>query len=171
VPFAIVTNWVIDRIPGLRDLDADPETIRKNWASFGEPVILGLVIGIILGLLGFYNAGDFQTALVKSPANRNEPGRCHAAAAPYGANPMEGLSPSPKLLRDFMQKRASGREIYIGLDSAILIGHPAAISSSRWCWSRSPFCSPSFCLATGHLVRRSGHHPLRGCPVRSAHAG
>jgi PTS system galactitol-specific IIC component len=29
-----------------------------------------------------------------------------------------------------MKKRASDREIYIGLDSAILIGHPAAISSS-----------------------------------------
>ncbi len=29
-----------------------------------------------------------------------------------------------------MQKRASGREIYIGLDSAILIGHPAAISAA-----------------------------------------
>jgi PTS system galactitol-specific IIC component len=29
-----------------------------------------------------------------------------------------------------MQKRASGREIYVGLDSAILIGHPSAISSS-----------------------------------------
>jgi PTS system galactitol-specific IIC component len=43
---------------------------------------------------------------------------------------MEGLIPISEAARDFMQKRASGREIYIGLDSAILIGHPAAISSS-----------------------------------------
>ena len=43
---------------------------------------------------------------------------------------MEGLIPVSEAARDFMQKRASDREIYIGLDSAILIGHPAAISSS-----------------------------------------
>jgi PTS system galactitol-specific IIC component len=43
---------------------------------------------------------------------------------------MEGLIPVSEAARDFMQKRASGREIYIGLDSAILIGHPAAISSA-----------------------------------------
>jgi PTS system galactitol-specific IIC component len=28
-----------------------------------------------------------------------------------------------------MSKRASGREVYIGLDSAVLIGHPSAIST------------------------------------------
>ncbi len=43
---------------------------------------------------------------------------------------MEGLIPVSESAREFMQKRASGREIYIGLDSAILIGHPAAISTA-----------------------------------------
>jgi PTS system galactitol-specific IIC component len=43
---------------------------------------------------------------------------------------MEGLIPVSEAARDFMQRRASGREIYIGLDSAILIGHPAAISTA-----------------------------------------
>src|SRR5690606_21752475 len=32
--------------------------------------------------------------------------------------------------RSFVQKRAGDREILVGLDSAILIGHPAAISSA-----------------------------------------
>ncbi len=43
---------------------------------------------------------------------------------------MEGLMPVSEAAREFMQKRAGSREIYIGLDSAILIGHPAAISTS-----------------------------------------
>jgi PTS system galactitol-specific IIC component len=43
---------------------------------------------------------------------------------------MEGLIPIPEAARDFLHKRASNREIYIGLDSAILIGHPAAISTA-----------------------------------------
>jgi len=43
---------------------------------------------------------------------------------------MEGMIPVSEAARDFLKKRASGREIYIGLDSAILIGHPASISTA-----------------------------------------
>ena len=131
VPFAIITNWIVDRIPGLKDLDADPETIRKNWGIFGEPIVMGLVIGLILGILGYMpliNDGvKFLTKVLMTGMN---------LAAVMLLLPrmvqilMEGLIPISEAARDFMQKRASGREIYIGLDSAILIGHPAAISSS-----------------------------------------
>ncbi|MGB9898204.1 PTS transporter subunit IIC, partial [Thermanaerothrix sp.] len=65
VPIAIATNWVIERIPGLRDAEWDTETIRKRLGVFGEPVILGLVIGLVLGAIAFYNAGDFVTVLAK----------------------------------------------------------------------------------------------------------
>ena len=49
VPIAIVVNWIIDRIPGLRDVQADPEAIRRRLGIAGEPVILGLIIGLVLG--------------------------------------------------------------------------------------------------------------------------
>ena len=127
VPFAIVTNWILDRIPGVKNWKADPETIQKRFGVFGEPVILGLVIGLILGVLGFYNAEGAAVKILQTGMN---------LAAVMLLLPrmvqilMEGLIPVSEAARDFMQKRASGREIYIGLDSAILIGHPAAISSS-----------------------------------------
>jgi PTS system galactitol-specific IIC component len=127
VPFAIVTNWLLDKIPGVKDWKADPETIQKRFGVFGEPVILGLVIGLVLGLLGFYNAEGAAVKILQTGMN---------LAAVMLLLPrmvqilMEGLIPVSEAARDFMQKRASGREIYIGLDSAILIGHPAAISSS-----------------------------------------
>jgi len=41
---------------------------------------------------------------------------------------MEGLIPVSESARDFMTKRFAGREFFIGLDSAILIGHEAAIA-------------------------------------------
>lgn len=127
VPFAIFTNWLLDKIPGVRDWKADPETIQKRFGVFGEPVILGLVIGLVLGALGFYNAEGAAVKILQTGMN---------LAAVMLLLPrmvqilMEGLIPVSEAARDFMQKRASGREIYIGLDSAILIGHPAAISSS-----------------------------------------
>ena len=134
IPFAIFVNWVFEKIPGLRDLKADPDTIRKRWGLFGEPVILGLFIGLILGILAFaFNVPEGQSGLVTI-------GRILGVGMNLAAVMlllprmvailMEGLIPVSESARDFMQRRASGREIYIGLDSAILIGHPAAISAA-----------------------------------------
>lgn len=130
VPFAILTNWVIDRIPALKKVDADPETIQKRFGVMGEPVILGLVIGLVLGILGYYNAGDAQTVIVKVLQVGMNLAAVMLLLPRMVQILMEGLIPVSEAAREFMQKRASGREIYIGLDSAILIGHPAALSSS-----------------------------------------
>jgi len=127
VPFAIITNWVIDKIPGVKNWKADPETIQKKLGVFGEPVILGLVIGLVLGVMGYYNAEQAVVKILQTGIN---------LAAVMLLLPrmvqilMEGLIPISEAARDFMKKRASDREIYIGLDSAILIGHPAAISTA-----------------------------------------
>ncbi|NOX61971.1 MAG: PTS sugar transporter subunit IIC [Chloroflexi bacterium] len=127
VPIAIAVNWVIDRIPKLRDIDLDTEHIRERWGVFGEPVILGLIIGLILGVIGYYNAEQAVVKILSTGMN---------LAAVMLLLPrmvqilMEGLIPVSEAAREFMQKRASDREIDIGLDSAILIGHPAAIASA-----------------------------------------
>jgi len=127
VPFAIFTNWLIDLIPGVKNWKVDPDTIQKRFGVFGEPVILGLVIGLILGAMGYYNAEQAAVKILQTGMN---------LAAVMLLLPrmvqilMEGLIPVSEAAREFMKKRASDREIYIGLDSAILIGHPAAISTS-----------------------------------------
>jgi len=127
VPFAIITNWILDRIPGVKDWNVDSDTIQKRFGVFGEPIVLGLVIGLALGALGYYNAESAAVKILQTGIN---------LAAVMLLLPrmvqilMEGLIPISEAARDFMKKRASDREIYIGLDSAILIGNPAAISSS-----------------------------------------
>ncbi len=130
VPFAILTNWIVDRIPGLNKMEADPETIRKRFGVWGEPVILGLVIGLLLGIIAFYNAGDVTTVLTKVLGTAMNLAAVMLLLPRMVQILMEGLIPVSEAAREFMQKRAGGREIYIGLDSAILIGHPAAISTS-----------------------------------------
>ena len=46
-------NWVFDRIPGFNKLKADPDSIQKRFGIFGESLILGFGIGLLLGLAGF----------------------------------------------------------------------------------------------------------------------
>src|SRR5699024_5365631 len=50
---AIPLNRVFDAIPGLRSLDATPEAIQKRFGLFGETLMMGLILGLLIGLLGY----------------------------------------------------------------------------------------------------------------------
>lgn len=134
VPFAILVNWIFEKIPGLRKLEADPETIRRKWGLFGEPVVMGFIIGLVLGILAYAFKVPAEKTTLQVIADIL--GVAMNLAAVMLLLPrmvailMEGLIPVSEAASEFMQKRASGREIYIGLDAAILTGHPAAISTA-----------------------------------------
>ena len=57
---AVPLNWLFDRIPGLKDLDVDPETIQEKFGLIGDPIIIGFVIGVVIGLLAGYDFGGFS---------------------------------------------------------------------------------------------------------------
>lgn len=132
VPLAMPVNWVIDRIPGLRDYDADPEGIeRRLGPTFGDPMVMGLLIGIILGLIAYFGefAGAFIPTLGKIVVLGVELAAVMVLLPRMVRILMEGLIPVSEAAREFMSKRAADREVYIGLDSAVLVGHPSAIST------------------------------------------
>ena len=129
LPIAIGVNWLIERVPVVRDIQIDNDSIQRRLGVVGEPVILGLVIGMALGIIGYWTlpSAEMVTKALKTGIN---------LAAVMLLLPrmvkilMEGLIPISDAARNFVQKRTGDREINIGLDSAILIGHPAAISAS-----------------------------------------
>ncbi|MBB2969785.1 PTS transporter subunit IIC [Mesorhizobium sp. RMAD-H1] len=130
LPIAIVLNWIIDRIPGINKIDISTDTIQKRFGVLGEPVILGLVIGLVLGAIAYYNLGDFGTVLSKILQTGMTLAAVMLLLPRMVKILMEGLLPVSEAAQEFVRKRAGDRELTVGLDSAILIGHPAAISSS-----------------------------------------
>jgi PTS system galactitol-specific IIC component len=125
-------NWLFDKIPGLRDVKADPDGIEKSLGStFGDPMIMGMMIGVILGLIAYF--AEFSGAFVPTLGKILILGLQMAAVMVLFPRMvqilMEGLIPISEAAREFMSKRASDREVYIGLDSAVLVGHPSAIST------------------------------------------
>ena len=130
LPIAIVLNWVIDRIPGINKINISTETIEKRFGVFGEPVVLGLIIGLVLGAIAYYNAGDFGTVLSKVLTTGMTLAAVMLLLPRMVKVLMEGLLPVSDAAQEFVRKRTGDRELLVGLDSAILIGHPAAISSS-----------------------------------------
>ena len=121
VPLAIPLNKLLDLIPGVRDWKADPDTIRQRFGVFGEPIVIGVVLGAIFGILAGYDVKGILTLAMNL-------GGVMLLLPTMVKILMEGLIPVSESARDFMAKRFAGREFFIGLDSAILIGHEAAIA-------------------------------------------
>ncbi|MCO7128313.1 PTS galactitol transporter subunit IIC [Sporolactobacillus shoreicorticis] len=118
----VPVGWLISKIPGINKLKADPESIQKRFGIFGEPMIIGLFIGIIIGLLGGYDLGRaFKLGVALGGVMFLMPRMVKIL--------MEGLIPISDSVRDYVSKKYHGREINLGLDAALTIGHPANIAT------------------------------------------
>ncbi|MGG5314404.1 PTS galactitol transporter subunit IIC [Enterococcus sp. AZ072] len=119
---AIPIGWLIDRIPGINKLDVKPETIQKRFGIFGEPMIMGIIIGVFLGLLGGYDiAGILQIGMTMGGVMFLMPRMVKIL--------MEGLIPIQESAQKMLQSRYGDREIYLGMDAALATGSPAALST------------------------------------------
>jgi PTS system galactitol-specific IIC component len=125
VPIIVGVNWVLDRIPYIKDIQWDEGTIREKWGIIGNPLVLGTVLGVIVGIFAGY---------------WNDPGKLLNLGISIGAVMilipkviglfMEALTAISESAKDFLKKNFAGREFYIGLDSAILIGHPVTVAAA-----------------------------------------
>lgn len=117
-PIMYLLNKVEDKIPGLNKLNADPETIRKKFGLLGEPMMMGLILGILMGVLGGFDLKGVLTLGIQISAGLTIMPKMVALL-------MEGLIPFSEGAREFIQKKFPGKDVYIGLDAAIVIGNPA----------------------------------------------
>jgi len=116
---------IVKRIPGIKNLKADPETIQKRFGVFGEPMMMGLVLGIVLGILAGYGVDKIlQIGISMAGVMFLMPRMVRIL--------MEGLIPVSESVREFLQKKDFGkdRNLTIGLDAAVAVGHPAVIATA-----------------------------------------
>jgi len=117
----IVVTAILDHIPGVNKIKLDPETIKRKFGIYGEPLGLGLIVGTILALLGKLPLkGILVTAVSVSAVMVLFPKMIAVL--------MEGLIPIAESVRDWMQSRFK-RDVYIGLDAAVLIGSPSVLAT------------------------------------------
>lgn len=120
---ALPFNWLFDRIPGFNKIEADPETIQDKFGILGDTTVMGLLIGIGMGLLAGYDISGTLTLAITLAAVMVLLPRMVSLL-------MEGLTPISEAANEFVKKRFPGRELNIGMDSALSVGHPAVLSSS-----------------------------------------
>ncbi|HSB88624.1 MAG TPA: PTS transporter subunit IIC [Anaerolineales bacterium] len=108
---------------------SDLERLRERIGVFGEPVLIGLILGLIVGLLAYVPAGlAFGDLLSKLLQLAMGMAAVMLLMPRVVAILMEGLVPLSEQAREFLQKRFAGREFYIGMDSALMIGEPLTLT-------------------------------------------
>lgn len=121
--FAIPIVWVLDRIPGIKDWDASPEGIRKRFGLVGEPAILGLILGVIIAIAAGYNVQGILLLGMQIATMMLILPRMVSIIA-------EGLIPITQSVVQFMRERFKDRELFVAVDCAVLLGHPAVMASA-----------------------------------------
>ncbi|AOV08689.1 PTS galactitol transporter subunit IIC [Sporosarcina ureilytica] len=117
VPLFVLLDKVYNRIPFLRNSKLDLSYLQGRIGMFGDPVIIGAALGLILALLAGYNFADGANLLMSVVAIMVLFPRMVKII-------VEGLLPISESAKTFFNKRFKGKEVFIGLDSAITLGLP-----------------------------------------------
>lgn len=119
--FGVFMDKVFDKIPILKDLEANPESLKNKLGFCGEPMFLGIVMGAVLGVAAGYPIKDILDISIT------------IAAVIYILPKMtailgEGLMPISDGMKEYMlNKFPEFKDTNIGLDSSLIIGNPAVI--------------------------------------------
>ncbi|MFH5810327.1 PTS galactitol transporter subunit IIC [Companilactobacillus sp. FL22-1] len=123
IPFAIVTNWIVDRIPGLNKVDIDADKMKEKFGVLGDPIVLGVIIGMLIGALAHYPVAKIlQLGVILAAVMVLIP-RITGLF-------IEGLSPISKRTQEIIKNKFKGREFNIGMTPALVIGHPVTLVAS-----------------------------------------
>ncbi len=114
-------NWLLGKIPGVRKINWSTEKVQSRLGIFGEPMLMGLIIGGGLAAIAQMPLSQVLQTGVTIAASLVLIPRMVSLL-------MDGLTVISEAAHEFMEKRFPGRELFIGLDSAVGIGHPFVLS-------------------------------------------
>lgn len=67
-PIAVFVDIVIDKIPGLREINLNPSNLQKRFGTICEPSIMGAAMGVIIGVLAGYDLKGILTLAIQMAA-------------------------------------------------------------------------------------------------------
>lgn len=123
-PIGLLFDKIIDKIPGVNRIHIDPENVQKKMGIFGEPMMVGTILGVLLGIIAGY---DFKHILLLGISI----GGVMFILPRMVRILMEALLPLSEAIKKYLNAKYPGRDdLFIGLDIAVAVGNPAIISTA-----------------------------------------
>ncbi len=120
--FAKPIDDLIEKIPGLRSINLTTDKLEKRLGVFGQPLVIGTILGIAVGILAGYPVS-------KSLQLGISMGAVMLLMPMVVKFIMQGLMPIAEAARAKLQARFKSNDYRIGLDPALLLGDPQVISA------------------------------------------
>lgn len=123
-PISYLLNKIIDKIPGLKDIDVNIDKIGNKLGMLGDPAVIGVIVGAFLAIITKQDIGTILTIAMGVAAAMVLIPRMVSIM-------MEGLTPMGNAANDYMHRKiGDDADIYIGMDIALGLGDPACITCS-----------------------------------------
>ena len=131
VPFAIGVNWLFDKIPGANKIDVDAEGLKKKFGVLGEPLMLGVIVGVGIGCLTCESWKEIVDNIPYILGLGIKMGAVMELIPRVTVLFIEGLKPISEATRSLISRRFKGADgLNIGMSPALVIGHPATLVAS-----------------------------------------
>lgn len=128
VPFAEAINAGLDKIPGFDKVNIDAEGMKKKFGLFGEPLFLGVLIGIIIGCLSCASWGEIVDKIPYILGLGIKIGAVMELIPRITSLFIEGLKPISEATKSLIDRKFKGATgINIGMSPALVIGHPTTL--------------------------------------------
>ncbi|MBQ6880624.1 MAG: PTS sugar transporter subunit IIC [Bacteroidales bacterium] len=128
VPFAEIINKGLDKIPGMNKLEIDSEGMKKKFGLLGEPLFLGVIVGIIIGALSCESWKEVAEKVPYILGLGIKMGAVMELIPRITSLFIEGLKPISDATRDLINRKFKGAKgLNIGMSPALVIGHPATL--------------------------------------------
>ncbi|MGM0368601.1 MAG: PTS transporter subunit IIC [Actinomycetota bacterium] len=131
-PISQLINYILNKIPKVKRLHLFYEEIQYKLGFLSEPMVFGFILGFIIGVITKYKT---ITANLRPDLFFAFGSGLRLAIImiilPRAFNILaRGLVPLVNNIRQSINRKITKREIYIGVDTLAIAGHPSVISLS-----------------------------------------
>ncbi len=128
VPFAWGINKALDKIPGIEKLDIDAEGMKKKFGLLGEPLFLGVIVGLAVGCLTCNSLAEIVDKIPYILGLGIKMGAVMELIPRVTVLFIEGLKPISDATRALIARKFKGADgLNIGMSPALVIGHPTTL--------------------------------------------
>lgn len=127
-PFAWLINKGLDAIPGMNKVEIDAEGLKKKFGLLGEPLFLGVVVGIVIGCLTCESWAEIVDKIPYILGLGIKMGAVMELIPRVTVLFIEGLRPISEASRNLISRKFKGADgLNIGMTPALVIGHPTTL--------------------------------------------
>lgn len=128
VPFAWAINKGLDKISGFDKLELDAEGMKKKFGVLGEPLFLGVIVGIGIGCLSCSGWNEIVDNIPSILTLGIKMGAVMELIPRVTVLFIEGLKPISDATRKLIARKFKNADgLNIGMSPALVIGHPTTL--------------------------------------------